>query len=275
MIELPIKDFNKLVAPLHLVEINNLFARAVVEKKIAGKAYVDSLPNPKTFYVVHPYGMSLLFGDWRNKEFNREFLRYSLNVDNQRNDIEWMQAWPPVWDNVLHELFAEDIGILTNELTHKPGAIEVYTRVNFKFNQQIFNKLRYLKLPDECVVKKVDEAIFSEMKGHVIPSKFWNTPHDFLNQGSGFSVFYQNELAATAFSAFVFENQLEIGIETIQAFQGKGLAQFACMALIEECIERSLEPVWACRFENTASYKLALKLGFEVTVTLPFYKLPI
>jgi len=109
----------------------------------------------------------------------------------------------------------------------------------------------------------------------VIPSKFWNTPDDFLKEGSGFSVFYENELAATAFSAVVFKNQLEIGIETIQAFQGKGLAQFACMALIEECIERSLEPVWACRFENTASYKLALKLGFEVTVTLPFYKLPI
>ena len=60
MIELEIKDYSKAVEALKKVQINNLFARAVVENHVSGKVYVDNPDNPTTFYVVHPYGMSLL-----------------------------------------------------------------------------------------------------------------------------------------------------------------------------------------------------------------------
>jgi len=81
-------------------------------------------------------------------------------------------------------------------------------------------------------------------------------------------------LVSTAFSAFVHGHLLELGIETLAGFYGRGFAQFTCSALIDYCLENNLEPVWACRLENTGSYKLAQKLGFEVEHLLPYYQLP-
>jgi hypothetical protein len=63
------------------VQINNLLARSVIEKHVTGSIFVDNILDPHTFYVVHPYGMSLLFGDHTNKEFNNQFKSYALNLD--------------------------------------------------------------------------------------------------------------------------------------------------------------------------------------------------
>ena len=91
--------------------------------------------------------------------------------------------------------------------------------------------------------------------------------------GIGFSLLYKNKLATTAYSAFIIEDKLEIGIETIEEYRGKGFAQYTCAALIDYCITNNYEPVWSCRLENIGSYKLAIKLGFEPTRKLPFYRL--
>ena len=63
MILLETKDYYKVANSITTVEINTLFARAVIEQKVQGKIYVDGiLESPQTFYIQHPYGMSLLFG---------------------------------------------------------------------------------------------------------------------------------------------------------------------------------------------------------------------
>ena len=94
-------NYERLINPLMQVKINNLFARSVIEKKISGKVFVDNTDNPKTFYVVHPYGMSILFGNSQNVDFNNKFLDYSLNLNKIRVKHEWMQAYPSDWDKVL------------------------------------------------------------------------------------------------------------------------------------------------------------------------------
>ncbi|MCX8130532.1 MAG: GNAT family N-acetyltransferase [Clostridia bacterium] len=113
------------------------------------------------------------------------------------------------------------------------------------------------------------------MIGYVIPKHFWKDEEHFCNTGIGFSLICDGEIAATAFSAFRYENQLEIGIETSEKYRGKGFAFRACAALIDYCMENSLEPVWACRRENEGSYKLAQKLGFVPIRSIPYYRLPV
>jgi RimJ/RimL family protein N-acetyltransferase len=61
----------------------------------------------------------------------------------------------------------------------------------------------------------------------------------------------------------------------VEQYRGKGLALHACSALIDYCLEYNYEPVWACRLENYASYKLAQKLGFDPVLYMPYYKLNI
>ena len=111
------------------------------------------------------------------------------------------------------------------------------------------------------------------MKGSVVPMNFWNNAEEFYNNGIGFSLIYENKVASTSYSAFLHDDKLELGIETMEEFRGKGFAQFTCSALIDYCLENNFEPVWACRLENTGSYKLAQKLGFEPIKRIPYYRL--
>ncbi|MBN1415740.1 MAG: GNAT family N-acetyltransferase [Bacteroidales bacterium] len=267
-------SYFKLIAPLKKVTFNNLFARSVIEHCVSGKIYVDDNKKPETFYVIHPYGMSLLFGNWNNKDFNDSFRDYALNLNKTRERHEWMQAFPHDWNAVLNELFKDCIIKSSDNIENKEyGMIELNTRINFQFNKDKYLKNRKNKTSTDYTIFQTDKQVFGEMKGTVVPSHFWDSADDFCKNGVGFSLFYGNKLISTAYSAYIHDHKLELGIETVEEFRGKGFAQSACRALIDFCIENDYEPIWSCRIENTGSYNLALKLGFEPCKEIPYYRL--
>lgn len=274
MIELEKQDYPKAIHSLKNVTINSLFARAVIERHVSGKVYVNNKDNPTTFYVVHPYGMSLLFGNHKNAEFNSAFKDYALNKDGSRKDFEWMQAFPNKWDNVLKELFKESlIKSSENKGNITARIVELNTRVNFKFDVDKYSKFKENLNPTNGTMKKTTEDIFNSMHGSVVPSNFWNNVDDFLNNGVGFSLFFDGQLACTAYSSFLMDNMLELGMETVPKFRGKGFAQHTCSRLIDYCLENEYDPIWACRLGNIGSVRLAEKLGFEPTIQIPYYRL--
>jgi len=266
-------QYHKALSALLEVRINHLFARSVVENHLSGSVYTDDPVNPSAFYVVHPYGMSLLYGQSNNPGFTGKVLDYMLNKNKERQKIEWMQAWPQAWHDIInqharHILVKPDEGI-------EPGTIEVHTRVNFRFNFEKYRLFRVdLHRANHSIVA-TDESLFKRMEGTVIPLNFWDNSADFCKYGVGFSLVINDEPACTAYSAYIFDRQLELGIETRPEYRGKGFAIYTCSALIDYCLENNYEPVWSCRLENTASYRLAQKLGFEPKVTFPFYRLPV
>lgn len=268
------EDFNRVLEPLQKVSINNLFARSVVERHVRGKVYVDDLIAPQTYYVVHPYGMSLLFGRHDSSSFNETFRGYCLNTDQTRQQPEWMQAFGSEWHSVLEDLFQEKI-LLSSENTAgiTQGIVELNTRVNFKFHLPDYLVIKSNYQPADIRIVPTHQEIFNTLQGSVVPLHFWDTAEDFLKRGAGFSVYYKDQLASTAYSSFVHENQFELGIETVEDFRGKGFAFHACMALLDYCQKNNYEPVWACRLENVGSYRLALKLGFKPSVTIPYFRL--
>ncbi len=256
------------------VTINKLFALAVIEQKVEGAIYVDNTENPSAFLVCHPYGMSLLFGNEQNAEFNTAFVHYAFNGDNRRVKTEWLQSYPTAWNTKLTELFEHKI--IREEAANgnvQDGKIELSTRVNFKFNiekYQMFKK-NFKFEPYEIV--RTHEQLFDKIEGTVVPKYFWNNAADFVKNAVAFTLLYNDKIASTAFSAFVQNNKLELGIESLPQFRGKAFATHTCVALIDYCIENGYEPIWACRLQNVNSYKLAQKLGFEPTIYIPFYKL--
>lgn len=268
------ENYSKLIEPLKKVTINNLFARAVIEQRVSGKVYVDDCLNPSTYHVVHPYGMSLLFGNHTNHTFNKAFKEYALNSNGLRTSHEWMQAFSGKWDNVLSDLF-EDCSVSSSKNTNNnfEEAIELNTRVNFWFNisKYIECKRNLPALPHTIV--RTNRDLFHAMKGSVIPSNFWDSADDFIEEGVGFSLMTENQLACTAYSAFIFDDMLELGMETVPKFRGKGFAKHTCSRLIDFCLENNYQPIWACRLENTGSFRLAQALGFEPTIQIPYYRL--
>ena len=274
MILLDGSEYCKVEKPLKKVVINNLFARTVIEKHLPGKVYVDSINTPSTFYVIHPYGMSLLFGNPNNDKFNTWFRQYALNVDKSRNKYEWVQVFPDNWDDKFKELFGNDLINNSNNSDDIEGKVELNGRVNFKFNGDAYSVFKQDNIKSAFKIVRTDKESFNNMKGSVVPMHFWTDAESFLKHGVGFSLFCDNELASTAYSAYVHDNFLEIGIETIEEYRGRGLAQSVCSALIDYCLQNNLDPVWSCRLENTASCKLAQKLGFEPVSKRTYYKLP-
>lgn len=273
MILLPENNYAMVQQSLRSVPINTFFARAVAEGKMAGRIYVNDLQQPETFYIAHSYGMSLLFGRHDNADFNSAFRDYVFKLKAAQDRVEWMQAWPGDWDNVLPDLFGERMIRSKDNAQQDVSKVELNTRVNFKFNAEKFRANNVVAMEEAYTVARTDRRLFERMKGSVVPVYFWKSAEDFYTSGAGYSVLCNGEPAAAAFAAFIFDRCLEIGIETVPEFRGKGLAFHACAALIDHCLREGYEPVWACRLENTASYKLAQKLGFEVTQLIPYYKL--
>ena len=274
MILLEESAYDKVIEPLKKVTINNLLARTIAEKHLQGKIFVDDVNTPNTFYIVHPYGMSFLFGNPDNDEFNRQFRQYALNKNKSRNKFEWMQVFPDSWDDKLKDLFNSDLIEHSDNSTNEKDKVELNGRSNFKFNQDAYLAFRQGIPKNKYKIVRTDKEIFNEMKGTVVPMSFWKDAESFSNHGIGFSLFYDNKLASTAFSSCIHDNYLELGIETRDDYRGKGLAEYVCSALIDYCLQNSFEPVWSCRFENTASYNLAQKLGFEPISKKTYYKLP-
>ncbi len=262
------------------VNINHYFAKSVLNNKMTGTVFVDDIQNPSSFYITTQYGMSLLFGDMTNIAFNNSLADYMLNKHHDRIHDEWLQVYPSAWSTVVETLSdsrfisTEKSLHLADVLKNHPNSVIQDTRVNFNFNQEEFtnNKHKQLPLSDYDLVP-VDERIFEQLQGSVVPHNFWHSAADFVTLGKGFSLRVGGELVATSYSASIDQGILEIGIETKAEFRGNGYAFIVCQALIEYCLARDVLPVWACRLGNSGSFYLAQKLGFEPSLYLPYYRL--
>lgn len=278
MIELNIDEYSRVIEPLKALEINTLFAQAVINKQIPGKVYADNAEEHKTFYIVHPYGMSLLLGKSDNKEFNAELVKYLLNSNGERKNVEFLQVYPPDWKPVIEMLAGSSLmgnSELGNGTQDNKDKVIRYTRINFEFDINRYKDFKQHSGVDSFQIVKTSGQMFDNIQGAVIPKLFWKDAKDFEVNSAGYSLISGGDIASTAFAAFLMEGKLEIGIETSGKYRGKGYAALVCSALIDYCLAKGLEPVWSCRLENTASYNLAQKLGFVPTKELPYYQLPV
>ncbi len=272
---LPLNDYKLAISKLREVTINNLFARSVVEQHVNGKIYVDAIAIPKAFYVIHPYGMSLLYGDVSDDFLQSELTDYLLGRNGLRKTGEWLQIFPSELENRIDTILGKKLSIFDgNKYRDNSGDVVVkHKRINFKFNLQKFQQFRRKIDLNEYSFCEVDIDLYNETNGSVVPNKFWNNASEFLTRGVGFALMAKDQAAAIAFSSFMHDEMLELGMETKLEYRRRGFASIISAKLIEYCLERGLEPVWACRQGNLGSYNLAIKLGFEPIAYLPYYEL--
>jgi RimJ/RimL family protein N-acetyltransferase len=279
MIPLPRDQHWKAANALEDVPFNTLFASTVADNVLPGRVFVDCVKEPTVFLVAHPYGMSLLFGRTDAAEFNAALHGYLVNAKGDRKGAEWLQVHPIEWKQVLEHLLGSDLAVKQSQpeipaaSPNDPGKVMEYTRVNFRFDRARYTEFSSRCPPTPGTIVRTDSRMFREMQGQVIPKNFWMDEDHFMGEGVGFTLMAEGRPAATAFCAFLKDNMLEIGIETDAMHRGKGYAAHACKALIDYCIENGFEPIWSCRLENAGSFRLALKLGFEPTLYIPYYQL--
>jgi len=272
---LPPENYPSAVSMLNQVVFNHYFVRSVLEKHVSGKVYADDTANPRAFYVVHPYGMSLLYGDVRDDFLKGRLQDYLLGLGGSRTESEWLQVSPAELEGRIDAILGDRMIIYNrDEDRREVGTVVVkHERVNFRFNLQKFERFLSEVDPGEYNFREMDASVFKETDGSVVPKKFWNNASDFASRGVGFALMAAGRVAAVAFSAFVHAGILELGMETKAEYRRRGYGGKVSARLIEYCLEKGLEPVWSCRRGNSASYNMAIKLGFEPTVCLPYYEL--
>lgn len=275
MILLPPDDFARHLSLLRQVPINHLFALAVLRRQVDGWVWADHPDHPQALYLLHPYSMSLLVGETDHPAFLEALRKHCLGSSSSRQGPEWLQTYPESWAPKLADWLGDallDRQGLSTPVGPNPR-VEVYTRVNFQFNPAAYAAFRTTLPACPFPIVPTGPQYFHDLPGSVVPRFFWRDAAQFAGQGIGFSALDGTIAAATAFSAFVEEGQLEIGIETDERYRHRGLAAQVCCALIDYCLERNLEPIWSCRRENAASFRLACKLGFVPLRYLPYYRL--
>jgi RimJ/RimL family protein N-acetyltransferase len=255
------KDQYSLASPLLAgVPFNVLMAQAVAEGRVGGVVLADAM-QPTSVYVRHKYGMSFLMGYSSNAGFREEIVAM-FSDPTLRSSPEWLQVYPLDWTELLDPV-AEG------------GKINRWRRTNFWFNQARF-LVRFPRGASRYDTVVCTSAALDGFPGTVLPAHFWDDVDEFLASGTGFFSLDDGSqrVAAIAFASYLDEEFLEIGVETIPEFRGRGHARAACARLIHLCLERGLTPVWSCRTENQGSYRLAESLGLVPVVQLPYYELP-
>jgi hypothetical protein len=277
MQELHADQFSRAQALVGAVPFNTLFARVVLARTVRGRVLVDDDVHPSVCLVVHKYGMALLCGSPEKDSFNRELKGFLKNDSSNGGTAKWMICHPETWEPTLENLLGGDLTKAPSSMGEEvegnrvPGTVVQTQRVNFRFHSK---PLAHPTLPAGFALRRVDSDLYHRITGSVVPQAFWDNSEDFLRSGIGFSLLDEGRIVSTCFSSFVVDDKLELGVETQREYRGKGLSVFPTTETIEYCVSRGLEPVWACRRENTPSFRLALKLGFTPVSDHPYYILP-
>lgn len=282
MIELDKQHYEKAIPIIRSAAINTLFALSVLEKKVEGKVFVDDEYSPTSYYVQHPYGMALLYGETNKEDFYQQLVSHMLNLEKARSGFEWLQVYPAsLYSKIDNILGINLVKKNSNDLYKKTVAqdeddkVLEYQRINFLFNKDKFATMerKFIDKNRNYKVVITTETIFNQLEGSVVPKYFWNNYNDFMKQGIGYTLLENDQPVSTAFASFVIDNKLELGIETAKKYHGSGFGNIVCAELIEYCIEHGYEPVWSCNSGNIGSIKLAQKLGFEEFKRIPYYRL--
>ena len=119
------------------------------------------------------------------------------------------------------------------------------------------------ELNTELRIEKIDSSNIKAVQGRIVPAFSWESDEAFLKNGFGYVAMDGEKFAAIAFSAAVSSEEVDIGVETNEAYRNRGLARILAKYMIREIMANGKTPVWAHAAGNTASMKTALGVGFK------------
>ncbi|WP_036943781.1 GNAT family N-acetyltransferase [Pseudobacteroides cellulosolvens] len=148
------------------------------------------------------------------------------------------------------------------------GKYKKYFRYAVKKEKDIFDiaKLQMFvdKLPSQYDLQLIDERLYelvSQEKWSSDLCSQFSSYDDYKNRGIGYAILHLGKPVCGASSYTVYDEGIEIEIDTKEEYRQKGLATICAAKLILECIDRGLYPSWDAA--NKESLALAEKLGYH------------
>jgi predicted GNAT family acetyltransferase len=95
-------------------------------------------------------------------------------------------------------------------------------------------------------------------------AKTWGGPAGLAASGAAWGAFVDGRLVSVACTFFMGERYEEIGVVTEPEHRGQGLSVACTRALCLAIFARGRRPSWTTSPDNTASVRVAEKLGFRL-----------
>jgi len=244
-------------------------ALAIIEGNNPGWVFVDSLNTPRAA-LVWAQGVEgfYLIGDANGAAFLESLDAYTEQVLKPRLrtlGVDWFEVsgsenWNPVIENVF------------GKRNLKSSQQWVYT-----LKPRGHKSVTQCKAVGDCQLLRVDQHLLDNLSvsnKEFLFSKlvqFWGSVDTFLNTGLGYMLVDGEEIASLCCSSFAAEDVHVIDIETGVSHRRKGYAETVARAFVAECVEKHLQLHWDCMAENTASSRLAEKLGFTQSYRYTLY----
>ena len=157
-----------------------------------------------------------------------------------------------------------------------PGEIRRITRYATQKDPSVFDRDRLHTLarglPEGYRLARLTRELCENLSGQRWSESLcahFDGPGDFLCRGRGWAALWEGEPVCGASSYTVYQEGIEIEIDTREDHRRRGLASACAARLILECLDCGLYPSWDAA--NPASLALAQKLGYRPAAPYPAY----
>jgi len=247
---------------------NQIFS--ILDGIIPGEVFVDNRDSPKTTVIVAKWRL-FFGGDETNREFITDMSDYIYQEWKEILKGLWgdtyIRLYPPneEWKIALEEHFTDIVGFVRRYYIIRKLAIADWRNeipLGYKM-VQIDNDL----LSNQNITNL--DWLEEEYKHE------WFTVEDFLDAGGGFCLVQDNkEIVCWSTLEYVTKNkEIECTVATKEEFQKKGFGTLTTAATSEYALSHYNHVGWHCAETNSASWKLAEKVGYELDRTYEVYEL--
>ena len=229
---------------------NRVYPLSIVEGLQDGDIIPDDENDIKSVLFWHYSGFAYLSGDVGESFLQRIYEDYYLKEGDRRFIL--------ITDDPKVIQFFSDKKelVLDKRIEYSFGSVQ---QKEFKCDYKI--KSDY-KFKSDYKIERIDESNFDRIQGRIIPSFSWSSKEQFLKNGFGYVVLDGEKVIAIAFSAAVSFEEVDIGVETDEHYQHKGLAKTLADRMCQEVLRIEKKPVWAHAAGNEGSKYTALAVGF-------------
>ena len=217
---------------------NRVYPLSIVEGLQDGDIIPDDENDIKSVLFWHYSGFAYLSGDVGESFLQRIYEDYYLKEGDRRFILI-------TDDPKVIQFFSDKDGLVLDK------------RIEYGFGSVQKNEFKC-----DYRIERIDESNYDRIQGRIVPSFSWSGKEQFLKNGFGYVALDGEKVIAIAFSAAVSSEEVDIGVETDEHYQHKGLAKTLADRMCREVLSIGKKPVWAHAVSNEGSKHTALAVGF-------------
>ena len=244
------------IQPLLDTPIFRLVGSSIILGLTPARVWVDDPLRPNT--VLANEGRNVhLSGATDNDETNRQLAEIFANEiapECRSRGISFFKLHysPEIWSSIIDTIF----GPLEQNVDRR-----IYCALSDGSSASC------PPVPTGFALRQIDQQLLDSKVGHLdlVFEEIlggWLSIDTFLERGFGFAMLHGTSVVCWCTSEYVSEERCGMGIETVEDYQGRGIATTVGAQVAKQAKGLGLRPYWDCWEDNKPSIRVAEKLGF-------------